>query len=95
MREALSHLKKSDPVMAGLIEQVGPYRIEYSPPDFATLVRCIIYQQLSGKVALRIYDRLAAAASDGRVMTPEAVLNLRPARMRALGLSKQKIAYIA
>ena len=36
---------------------------------------------------------LKAAAGDGR-LTPESVLSLTPARMRAQGLSRQKIAYI-
>jgi DNA-3-methyladenine glycosylase II len=93
MRKAILHLKKSDPVLRGLIERIGPYGIEFLEPDFATLVRAIVYQQLSGKVASVIFDRLAAAAGDGR-LTPEAVLQLSPRKMRAQGLSKQKIAYI-
>ena len=51
MRKALIHLKKVDPVLAGIIERVGPYAIEYREPVFQTLVRSIVYQQLSGKVA--------------------------------------------
>jgi DNA-3-methyladenine glycosylase II len=94
MRKAILHLKRSDPVLAGLIGRIGSYRIEFAEADFATLVRCIIYQQLSGKVALTIFNRLAAAASDGKPMTPESVLRLHPAKMRAIGLSQQKIAYI-
>lgn len=93
MRKAILHLKKSDPVLRGLIEQIGPYAIEFLEPDFATLVKAIVYQQLSGKVASVIFDRLAAAAGDGQ-LTAEAVLELRPRQMRALGLSRQKIAYI-
>jgi DNA-3-methyladenine glycosylase II len=41
---------------------------------------------------IRWFDRLAAAA--GQPMLPEAVLKMRPTRMRTLGLSKQKITYI-
>jgi DNA-3-methyladenine glycosylase II len=51
-----------------------------------------VYQQLSGRVASVIFGRLAKAA--GGKLTPEAVLKLRPARMRAVGLSTQKTAYI-
>ena len=92
MRKAIEHLKRADAVIAGIIETVGPYRIEHLEPNFETLARSIVYQQLSGKVARVIFGRLAAAAGDQ--MTPEAVLRLRPARMRKLGLSKQKVAYI-
>lgn len=93
MRKAISRLKKTDPVLKGLIEQVGPCRIRYLEPDFESLVKSIVYQQLSGKAASTIFGRLSAAAGDGR-LTPVNVLRLTPAKMRALGLSRQKIAYI-
>lgn len=93
MRKALLHLRKADPVMGGLIERIGPYAIEYLAPGFETLVKAIVYQQLSGKVAEIIFNRVVAAAGDGR-LTAEGALQLSPARLRALGLSKQKIAYL-
>jgi DNA-3-methyladenine glycosylase II len=93
MKRATNHLKKADPVLAAIIERVGPYRIEYREPIFQTLVRSIVYQQLNGKAALTIFNRLAAAAK-ADPLTPESILRLRPARMRALGLSKQKLTYI-
>lgn len=93
MRKAIVHLKKSDPVMRAIIERVGPYKIEHREPSFETLVRSIVYQQLSGKVASVILGRLVAMLPEAKV-TPDAILKLRPARMRKAGLSKQKIAYI-
>jgi len=93
MRAAIRHLKTCDPVLGALIERVGPYCIEFREPSFETLVRSIVFQQLSGKVARVIYGRLASALPDGRV-TPEGVLALRPERMRRLGLSRQKTLYI-
>ena len=93
MRKAVNHLKKSDAVLGSIIERVGPYRIQYREPIFQTLVRSIVYQQLHGKAALTIFNRLQAAAKDDP-MTPESILRLRPARMRALGLSGQKMTYI-
>ena len=93
MRKAINHLKKADPVMAAIISKAGPYRMQYREPVFQTLVRSIVYQQLSGKAALTIFNRLAAAAKVNP-MTPEAILKLRPQKMRTLGLSKQKIVYV-
>ncbi|HEV8145136.1 MAG TPA: DNA-3-methyladenine glycosylase [Bryobacteraceae bacterium] len=93
MRKALHHLKKSDPVLASIIERVGSYKIEYREPVFQNLVRSIVYQQLNGKAALTIFNRLMAAAKSDP-LTPDAILKLRPAKMRALGLSKQKLTYI-
>lgn len=92
MQQAIEHLRRSDPVLAGIIERVGEYAIEFRDPGFETLVRSIVYQQLSGRVASVIFGRLKAATKD--VLTPENVLRLRPSRMRALGLSTQKTAYI-
>ena len=93
MRAAINHLTRQDPVLAAIIQATGPCRLEYRQPTFETLVRSIVFQQLSGKVARVIYDRLAAAVPDGE-MTPRAILKLRPDKMRRLGLSRQKIAYI-
>ena len=102
MKKAIQHLKKSDPVMAAIIEQVGPFAMQYREPVFQTLVRSIVYQQLSGKAALTIFNRLLEAARAGmrpdqaklQPVTPEAILKLRPQKMRALGLSQQKVAYL-
>src|ERR1700716_1418721 len=92
MRKALLHLKKSDPILAGIIERVGPYRMTHTDPTFQSLVRSIVYQQLSGKAAGTIYGRLIAASSDP--VNPAAILALSPEEMRALGLSQQKSKYI-
>ena len=93
MRKAIHHLKKADPVMASIIERCGAYKVQYREPIFQTLVRSIVYQQLSGKAALTIFNRLKEAAKV-EPLTPEAILKLRPQKMRSLGLSKQKLEYI-
>ncbi len=93
MKKAIHHLRKADPVLASIIERVGPYTMQYREPVFQTLVRSIVYQQLSGKAALTIFNRLLAAAKTDPV-TPEAILKLRPQKMRTLGLSQQKVTYI-
>jgi DNA-3-methyladenine glycosylase II len=92
MKEAIVHLRRADPVLGAIIDQVGEYRIQFRDPDFETLVKSIVYQQLSGRVASVIFNRLAAAV--GGRLTPQNILKLRPARMRSLGLSAQKTAYI-
>jgi DNA-3-methyladenine glycosylase II len=93
MRKAILHLKKADPLLASVIDRVGAYRMEYRDPGFETLVRSIVYQQLSGKVARVIFGRLAALMTNGQI-TPEGVLKLTPLKMRRAGLSKQKTIYI-
>jgi len=92
MRATIQHLKK-DPVMAKIMKRVGPVRIGYREPTFETLVRSIVYQQLSGKVASVIFARLHAAAGE-EALTPAGIMKLRPERMRKAGLSGQKTLYI-
>jgi DNA-3-methyladenine glycosylase II len=92
MKDAIVHLRRQDPVLAGIIDRVGDYRIQFRDPDFETLVKSIVFQQLSGRVANVIFGRLAKAV--GGKVTPAAILKLRPSRMRTLGLSTQKTAYI-
>jgi DNA-3-methyladenine glycosylase II len=93
MKKAIQHLKTADPVIGTIIERGGPYKMQYRDPSFHSLARAIVYQQLNGKAALTIFNRLIAAAK-ADPLTPESILKLRPARMRTLGLSKQKMTYI-
>ncbi|MBL8227773.1 MAG: DNA-3-methyladenine glycosylase 2 family protein [Bryobacterales bacterium] len=93
MRHAVRHLKASDPVLASIIQAVGPYRIDYRPPTFDTLVRSIVYQQVSGNVARAILERLRTTAQQEELTAPR-MLELRRDRLRKAGLSKQKTEYI-
>jgi len=54
MRKAISHLKKSDPILSAIIEKVGPCKIAYGEPTFPSLAEAIVYQQLNGKAAVTI-----------------------------------------
>jgi DNA-3-methyladenine glycosylase II len=92
MRRAVTHLKKSDPVMRAIIERIGPCRMQFGPPQFHSLAEAIVYQQLNGKAAETIFKRFAALA--GEPLTPEGILKLRDEQMRSAGLSKQKSAYL-
>jgi DNA-3-methyladenine glycosylase II len=92
MRKAINHLKKSDPVMRGIIERVGACRMEYGEPTFHSLAEAIVYQQLNGKAAVTIFKRFTDAA--GEPVTPKGVLKLTEQQLRAVGLSKQKSSYL-
>src|SRR5450755_4119672 len=92
MRKAVAHLKKCDPILAAIIERVGACRMQFGEPLFSSLAETIVYQQLNGKAAVSIFERFAALAGDP--LTPQGVLKLTPEQMRAVGLSKQKAAYL-
>jgi DNA-3-methyladenine glycosylase II len=92
MRRVVSHLKKSDPVLAAIIERVGRPVVQPRPATFWALARSIVFQQLNGKAAKTIFDRLEQAA--GGELTPASLLALSEEQMRAVGLSKQKASYL-
>lgn len=76
--------------MAGIIERVGPCLLAAREPTFETLARSITFQQLHGKAAGTIFERVRKAV--GRRFTATALLKLSPEDLRACGLSRQKIA---
>ena len=92
MRKAINHLRKSDPVLCGIIEQVGPFRMNYDEPAFAALAEAIVYQQLHGKAAATIFKRLTDLT--GLPLAPRGILKLSEAQLRSAGLSKQKLSYL-
>ena len=94
-RAAVRHLKRVDPVLARVIEIVGPCRLQSrrEGTHFQALVRSIVYQQLSGKAAATILSRFNALYPEN-IPTPEAVLATGDADLRAAGLSRQKIGYM-
>jgi DNA-3-methyladenine glycosylase II len=59
---------------------------------FDALCRAIIYQQLSGKAAATIHGRVVALY--GRPPLPAELLATPDERLRAAGLSRQKLAYL-
>lgn len=79
--------------MAGIISKVGPCRMTFRDADFHSLARSIVFQQLNGKAAGTIFDRLTAAAKTDS-LTPGAILNIPLAELRAAGLSAQKASYV-
>lgn len=91
--EAAAHLALADPALGALIERVGPCRLEVGRMEtpFASLLRAIVYQQLSGKAAATIYGRLAALFPDGDP-TPEGLAVFDVETLRGAGLSRAKAA---
>jgi len=71
---------------------VGPCRMEFGEPEFASVAESIVYQQLNGKAAATIFERFAALAGDP--LMPEGILKLSDEQLRGVGLSKQKSAYL-
>ena len=85
-------------MLRDVIDAVGPLDISrwtsLRPRDaYGSLLRSIIGQQLSVSAASSIFDRVKAA-NGGRSPTPQQLLGLTPARLRACGLSRAKVLYV-
>lgn len=90
--QSIRHLRKSDPVLARIIAQVGPCGLKKHRGGFETMAEIIVAQQLSTTVATAIFKRLRATA--GGRLTPEIVLGLSDEKMRQAGLSRAKMLYL-
>lgn len=81
--------------MARVIARVGTCRFSASAEGthFDAVVRSIVYQQLSGSAAFTIHSRLLALFG-GAAPEPHRLLDTPDETLRAVGLSRQKIAYM-
>ncbi len=102
-RRATAQLRAADPVLARLIDAVGPLgdsregqgraKIE-SNDHYGALVRSIASQQLSVLAARAIYGRLTERFG-GRAPTPQEILDDDPEQLRAAaGFSRAKVGYL-
>lgn len=91
---AVAHLAAADPVLGALMQRAGPYRpsTNAAPDVFHSLLRAIVYQQLSGKAAATIYARLLAALGDNDAPGAAAIQAADDAALRGAGLSANKLA---
>ena len=90
---ALAHLRRRDRALGRIIDIIGPRkpaRLGSAQTPFATLLRSIVYQQLSGKAAGSIHRRLLDLFP-GRRPSARALLALEDSALRAAGLSRSKV----
>ena len=92
---ARRHLMKCDPRLRDVIKRVGPCELHAAAPrdPFETLCVPIASQQLSTKAAATIFGRFADLFPN-RKPTPERVMTLSDAQIRATGFSRAKVAFI-
>ena len=94
-------LADSDPVMATLVERLGPQSLETrrrrrgEPPAdaYGALLRTVIGQQLSTKAARTIYGRVLELF-EGTEPAPRELLEIDTDALRAAGLSGRKVEYL-
>ena len=91
--EARAHLRRSDPVMKGIVDRVGDLSFSVDPDLWRSLVASIVGQQLSVAAARTIRGRVAALSPDG-FPDPELLLATSEETLRGCGLSRAKLAYL-
>jgi DNA-3-methyladenine glycosylase II len=96
--DPFGELRAADPVLAGLIDELGPLDEEQRrrgrPKDsYGVLLRAITGQQLSTKAAATIYGRVTAMFGD-HTPSPEELLAADPEELRGAGLSYAKVRYL-
>jgi DNA-3-methyladenine glycosylase II len=98
---AIAALSAADPRLARLIARAGPFtlRLPAQQSPFEALAQSIVYQQLHGKAAATIHQRLLEGFAPicgldghGRPLhfSPQHLLDCPNAQLRAAGLSKNK-----
>ena len=91
---AMRHLQQTEPRLRPLIKRHGPPHLQRTRNSFQSLIRSIVYQQLSGQAAATIYRRFMELFPTRRFPSPEAVHAMSLAQLRSAGLSEQKATYL-
>ncbi len=85
-------LCRIEPRFGKVLERHGPPPLWPREPGFATLALLMLEQQVSLAQARAMFERIAKAAGG---VTPAGIAALGEAGMRAIGVTRQKSAYLA
>lgn len=92
---AIAFLKQADPILAGVIERVGPCQLQQENGDLLhCLAKTIIYQQLSGKAAASIHKKFIGLYPDQTLPTAVDILKTPDDVLRSAGISRTKAMYL-
>ncbi len=89
--QEIAHLKKVDPVLGKIIEQIGPIERRVIPDVFTALIHSIVNQQISTKAAETVWRRMEARFDR---ITPEVLDAATVDEIQQLGMSVRKATYI-
>ena len=97
IEKAEKHLIEVEPQFATLIAKHGRCVLveeESEASIYESLMRAILFQQLSGKAASTIRNRLYALFPEHACPPPEQLMLLTTEEFRAVGVSRQKAGYL-
>jgi DNA-3-methyladenine glycosylase II len=92
LARAVRALVRAEPRFAHIVKRYGPPPLWPRDPGFQTLVLLMLEQQVSLAQGRAMYARIAGKTG---VVTPANVAMLGESGLRALGVTRQKSAYLA
>ncbi len=90
-KRVLNRFAEQVPELERFLSRVTLRLVPTETPPFEMLIRSIVYQQLSGKAAKTIHDRMLDLIGN---LTPKSVLAKSQEELRTVGLSRQKASYL-
>ena len=92
-RLGVKHICIADSVIRELVEEQGLIEFKASGDLFESLVEAIISQQLNGRAAAAIFEKLKASVRT-KIIGADALNRISVSKLRAAGVSPQKIRYL-
>ena len=93
INKGINHLRLSDPLLAEVIDTYPPPALKRTNNLFESLLKYIVYQQLSTSSASAIFKRFKNYFTSSKISSKN-ILSSPSVDFKSLGLSKQKIEYI-
>lgn len=90
-RIEIEYLKNKDVKLGEAIDRIGMIRREVIPDTYSALVNSIVAQQISGKAAETVWERLCRLAGN---ITPGNIAKLDLNTIQSCGVSFRKAGYI-
>ena len=89
--EAIRYLKAKDPILADIIDRIGPIERPIEADLFSALINNIVGQQISMKAQETVWKRMIAAFG---AVTPKNLCRVSIEEIQQCGLSTRKATYI-
>ncbi|EMF81923.1 base excision DNA repair protein, HhH-GPD family [Leptospira weilii serovar Topaz str. LT2116] len=90
LRKASDWLRKKDPITKKLIDSIGPCKLQTIGSPYQVLIKSVLGQQLSVKVALTFERRLISLAGSKKIPSPDQILTIPNGKLKEIGVSQAK-----
>ena len=92
IENAIKHLSENDEIFCNIIDKTERVSFDTRDSGYPSLCKIIVSQQLSGKAATTIFNRLLEMY-DG-IITPDRILESSIGKIQSVGISLPKAKYI-